>query len=268
MSRCLLIPREHGAWAMLLVPFVVGSGVSGRIGWETILFLLTILFVFLARYPLTLLVKRNSGEQREPILWLLSYGALGTVSSTPLLLYYGRWGLIPLGGLGLILLLTQVYLGSYHLERTAWGELLGIAGLSLTAPGAYYTTSGQLDNIALWLWLLCFLYSGSSVFYVKMLVRRRIRRMSAMGDEGWSLARDMAIYQSVLILALSGLVLAAYIPLLVPLAFLPLAFKVLTAIFSSQMETSIKRIGFIELAHALLFCVLLILTYRLPQRMI
>ncbi|MBI4299863.1 MAG: YwiC-like family protein, partial [Chloroflexi bacterium] len=47
-----LIPKEHGAWAMLLVPFVIGAAVAGRWDLKVTLLLVSVLCLYVARNPL------------------------------------------------------------------------------------------------------------------------------------------------------------------------------------------------------------------------
>ena len=54
----LIFPREHGAWAMFTVPFLAGIGLNGfNLTLKIFLTAGLALSLFLARYPLTLLVK-------------------------------------------------------------------------------------------------------------------------------------------------------------------------------------------------------------------
>ena len=48
--------------------------------------------------------------------------------------------------------------------RSVAGELVGICGLTLTAPLAHYAAVGEIQLLGLWLWALCILYFSSSVF--------------------------------------------------------------------------------------------------------
>lgn len=53
-----LIPKQHGAWAMLLIPFLLGMIKGGPVFWHIPLFL-GWLFLYLAVYPITLALKRS-----------------------------------------------------------------------------------------------------------------------------------------------------------------------------------------------------------------
>lgn len=270
MSWRPLLPREHGAWAMFLVPFAVGAGVAETVGWETLLLLLATLFLFAARYPASLLAKASARQPtgrlspRRPFLWLAIYVGLGLLFGAPLLWPYGRWALLPLGALGLLFWALHLYLQGRRLERTAWGELLAIAGLSLAAPAAYYGSRGALDRTAFSLWLLTFLYSGSSVFYVKMTIQHLAAKARPSTLAGrWALGRAAALYQGFLLVVATSLALGGSAPPLALVAFVPLTFKVARGVLLAPAAVSVRHIGFGEVGHAVLFTVLLLLAYRL-----
>jgi hypothetical protein len=246
---------------MLLVPLGIGWAVGGWGGARAVLFLLASLSLFLARYPLTLLLRSRFGRLRDlpekTGLWFGVYFALFLIFTIPLLYPYRLWWLIALGALALTLLSLSLYTLRARLERSEGGELLGVATLTLTAPGAYYVVTAGLDRVAFFLWALAFLYFGSSVFFVKMKVRQR------PGRGRWRVGRDTALYHLFLLMATLGLMLGGFIPTLAPLAFLPLIIKVIVSLVRKPGELNIRRLGLTELGHSLLFGAVLVLAYRL-----
>ncbi|MCQ3976894.1 MAG: hypothetical protein DPW09_25990 [Anaerolineae bacterium] len=71
-----------------------------------------------------------------------------------------------IGLAGAVLLVFNLWLVSRRQELSVVGELVGIVGLALGAPMAYYVASGQLDGTAIALWFINALYFGGTVFYV------------------------------------------------------------------------------------------------------
>jgi hypothetical protein len=249
---------------MLLIPLVVGAAVARVWGLQGPLFLLTCLAIYVSRQPLSLLFKRWGRAEGvgKPLFWTLAYWALATAFGLPLLYAYGRWLLLPWAALFLAFSGVHLYLRAQGLVRTATAELLTISGLALTAPGAYYVASGSFDVNAFSLWLLTSLYSGSSVFYVRLKMRQRALRREPLGlGERWRMGQASLFYQALLVATLVASVMAGWVPPLVPLAFLPLLTKVGHALLTSGPEVNIKRVGWLEVAHSLLFTALLIATY-------
>lgn len=263
-----MIPREHGTWAMLLVPLVVGAVVAGEWVAEAPLFFLASLGLFLARYPLTVLFRAWIGRTRQSQprawRWLTIYSLFSLGLALPLIYPYDRWWLLGLGALSLALLLLSFYLVKERLERTEAGELMMVAGLTLTAPGAYYAGAGHLGAAALYLWLLSFLYFGASVFYVKMRVRHRTIKSRPSLGQRWAMARATILYHLGLALVVIALALVGQVPILTPLAYLPLLGKVATAAAAPAPGMSIRQVGVMEVAHSILFGALLSLAYYGP----
>ena len=167
-----------------------------------------------------------------------------------------------MGGLAAVCLLISLHMVRERLERTEFGELVGIAGLTLAAPGAYYAASGETGAGAFFLWLLCSLYFGASVFYVKMRVRHRALKPGAPRGSLWPMGRSTALYCLLTVAMVLALVLARQIPVLSSAAFAPLALKCLLAIVRPAPGMTLRQVGIVELGHSALFGLLLALAYR------
>ncbi|MBI2863261.1 MAG: YwiC-like family protein [Chloroflexi bacterium] len=262
-----MIPKEHGGWAMLLVPYIIGLGVAARVGLASLLFLLSILLVFLASEPLSVLVKsfrlRDNGPRRGSALrWLLAYLFLAGLATAPVVVIYGRWWLVLFGVLGLGFLGLQGLVECKRVDRTTIGEVVGALGLSLSAPGVYYATLGDLGATAFLLWLLSALHSTGSVLYVNL----RLRQFKARGEcpgigARLALGRETLLYVAMLVAVLIGLAYFGQMPILALVAYLPLVGKALRAFYRISPAFSFKRLGYVELASALFFAIMLVLSY-------
>ncbi len=264
LTSRILIPREHGAWAMLLMPYLIGTGVSGA--WaapQGLLFLSAAVCCFSARYPLALAIKQHGTAQRA-IVWTAIYCALAASSGLTLLFAYGRWYVLPLAVVALSLMALQQALRAARLDRSTAGELIAFAGLVLTGPGVYYAISGRLDVIAASIWLLSFLYAGASVFYVRLRGRQRPKRAANLNLwQRVQLGGGLAAYQGCSIILLVLLAVSHQIPTLAPLAFAPLTIKVARDILTAAPQLNLRRLGLLEVGHSVAFTALLIAAYAL-----
>ena len=256
MRAFVPIPTQPGPWGMALTSIAVGAGVGVVNGW-VLLFTLSSVSLFVMREPVDALVRRRGG--RPMIGWTVAYGLASLAFSLPLLLG-GRWLLVPLGFLAALALVTYALLVRRKKERTWWGELMGIGGLSLGAWGAYYASTGDGGGRGFLLWLLLFLYLGASVFYVKMMVRRK--GPLPLGRR-WGLSRDLLLYLALLAAFLTALVLGRQVAPFTLLAFLPLFLKVAWSVLQGGRLSSIQSLGKQEVAHTTLFALLLVLAFRL-----
>src|SRR5262249_29826211 len=216
----LKLPKEHGAWVMLYVPFVLGVAVAGRVNWPVLLLLLSATAVFISRESLLVYWRARARGRgaAEAGRTLLLYLALAAAFGSPLIFVFKLFWLIPLGLIGAALLLINGRQATRMEERTAAGEIMAIGGLTMTASAAYYSASGRWEMTAFWLWLLSALYMASSVFYVKLRVYRLNPRKQV---EQRQALRSCAFYHSFLLLALPSLIFAGGLGLFAFIAFAP-----------------------------------------------
>ncbi|MFN8454036.1 MAG: YwiC-like family protein [Anaerolineae bacterium] len=262
------LPKEHGSWAMLIVPLVLGWAIAPAWHWRILPLFIAALGFFLLRHPLAVLVKirkRVSEDKSYWWRWAAIYAGLTTLSAAWLVLGQGLWWLVGLGFLGAALLLLNLWLVARRQEMSLTGELAGIAGLVLGAPMAYYATSSLLDDAAALLWLINFLYFGGTVFYIKLKVRQQPRlptpeRMS----ERLVKAKACLTYQTAAITILIALVALQLAPVLIPLAFIPVTLKMFHGAWQWQDKKSLNlvRLGVIEIIHAIAFAALVILAFK------
>lgn len=182
------LPKEHGGWFLFLTPLAVGLAVAWQWQRAALAFVVAGLALFLIRPPLDLALKSWRGTRTRADLpalltWLLIYGALIAAAGGSLVFLDGRWGLIPLGALGVALIGLQLWAANARLARTLWGEVIGAAGLSLAAPAAHYATTGAWSVTAAALWLLTAIIGVGGVLYSRWRLRRRRLAAKASPDE-------------------------------------------------------------------------------------
>ncbi len=261
------IPKEHGAWFMLLVPLALGTAIAPVRHGRVVVFLIAALSFFLMRYPLATLIRtrrRPTANRTTLMRWAAFYGSLSLLSGGWLVLAHGLVWLMVIGILGGLLLLFYLALVARRREMTVYGELAGIFGLALGAPMAYYAASGRLDTTAAVLGLINAFYFGGSVFYIKLKVRQQ-PRLPAPDRIGERLVKAKAClaYQTAVLTIVLALVALRQAPLLTPLAFVPMTFKVLYGAWRWQDRKSLNlvRLGVAEIAHSLTFAVLVIIAF-------
>ncbi len=133
MSRPF-IPKEHGAWAMLVVPWLIGARRSGfaPIGLQLALFAAALLTYMSLSAGLAYLRPAPSRRARALIGWAVVYAGLSLVPSTLLVRHQPML-------LGFALLLAPVLISEVvHLrwkrERALINGALSIFGFSLLLP--------------------------------------------------------------------------------------------------------------------------------------
>ena len=260
--KALIVPREHGAWGLLLVPLftgvVVGAASSHRIV-PLILFTVIALTLFWLRTPVESLLgtaplsARTSAERR--VAWLVS-GGLSIVAAACLaaLLWNGRnrelWLLGGLGGLAFALRTLLAKLGR------SWrmiAQLVGAIGLTCTAPAAYYVATGRLDARAWFLWAANWIFAGNQIHFVQL--RIHAARAATFAEK---FARGRAFFLAQLLLVPLLAVASSWrlMPALAMLAFVPGLARGFYWFFRGYQPLEVRSLGWSEMTQGVLFGVL------------
>ncbi|UCE18680.1 MAG: YwiC-like family protein [Gemmatimonadota bacterium] len=258
-----LLPREHGSWAILLIPYCLGAIIAGGFSPPSILGLVGCLLLFICRRPLIILLKsRKSREDTGPLLWMnFVVPALSGLSIFIWLLFqYNLWYLFLFGFISVLVFFAHTLLTLQRQERTIIGEFLGILVLTVSAPLAYYLYQHVLTASAVVLWFLNALYFGASVFYVKM--RLILSAHNDRPSRRFTHERNILIYLSILLFVLVILSLGKLAPISVVLAFVPMMAHTLWSLMFMPQRLNITRQGFVQVGLSLVFAVLIIMSYK------
>jgi len=269
--RALILPREHGAWGLLLVPMVTGAGVAFRQAshiFPLLLLLTAALALFWLRTPLENLLGTSamraqnleeSHTLRSVIVLLAGIAAvaLGT------LLWKGRNAdLWPLGAVVAFAFILQAVLKKLSRRTRMLSEMVGTIGLTASAPAAYYVITGEFNQTAWMLWLANTLFAGDQIHYVQLrLHTSKIEGFRAKLAHGWRFALGQALMTAIITLVC----LDRLMPPIASLAFAPLLFRGWFYFVQEPGPLVVRRLGWSELKHATAFCVLLIAAFILAR---
>ena len=246
----LILPAEHGSWPWLLVPFVVGVGVSGRVNLAVWLTLLGGLAVFLVRQPATVWLRGRAGRGRAADIplalgWIIGLGLVGLLCLAGLLAL-GRQALLILL-LPLAIILAFYLLVAYRRRadiRALGMELAGAVGLAAMAPAGYVAATGQLDQVAWGLWLLLAAQNGLGMLYVRLRIADTHHRP---GNR-----QTVWLAHLVVLVGLGLAGLAGYLPLPAVVPFVGYWLRAMWAAWLSRPVANVKRFGFLEMGLEIL----------------
>jgi archaellum biogenesis protein FlaJ (TadC family) len=261
------LPKEHGSWAMLTVPLIIGFAVATPWQWRSILLIGAALGLFLVRFPIDTLIKTRKRPQADRawlVRWAIVYGSIAALCGGWLIAIDQLTWLIPLGAVSAVLLAYHWWLVERRQEMSARGEVAGICGLALGAPLAYYVATGMIDGTALGLWIVNALYFGGTVFYIKLKVRQQPKEPAPNRvSERLVKAKACLTYQSVVLTLVILLVALNRLPALALLAFVPMTLKVLYGAtqWQDRKSLSLPRLGIVEIIHSALFAMLIIVAF-------
>ena len=254
-------PKEHGAWAMLYVPLVIGTLVAEGERRPVLWLSTAVTFLFIARESVLAWwrARRRGREAASARALMLIYLALALVFGAPLLLDYRLFGLIPLAIGAAVLLLVNAEQAARLEDRTILGELLAILGLTMTAPAAHYVIRREWEAMAFGLWGVSALYFVSSVFYVKLRLSAAYGRSPEQCAQA---RRRCALYHAFLIVALLGLALTHRMGVFLTIAFAPALGRALRHIVRPAERVDLRRVGIAEIVNALVFLIFATLAFR------
>jgi hypothetical protein len=255
------IPKEHGVWAMLYVPLLLGAATAGV--WS-------VRMVWLAVAATASLLAREAAlAWWRARLWgrtpdnafrvLVVYSASALAAGAGLMLPHKLWGLALLGAAAGTLAAWHARQAARREERTIATEVLGIAGLTLTAPAAHYVALGRWELTALWLWVASAAYFTSSVFYVKLRV---LTAYPKRPDELARIRRWCWIYHAALALAVGAAVALGGAPASVFLAYAPILSRAFWHLWRPARRLVLTRVGVLEIAYSVLFLVFAAVAFR------
>ena len=250
--------REHGTWAILIIPLVTGFLRSENHSASVIPLLLANLFLFFAYHPFEIILqysktKSAAARVQNALFWFVVYLVPG--------IFFGLYAAISTGRyiLFLFALAALCFLGAgilfqrkNKLSRTR--ELLGIIGLSLGAPAVLYFLDGTISpaSVILWAFNVLFFLSSSLFVHLKM-TERTCSKDAARAEEYRRILLQNTMYQMGLLGLLLGVKALNIISYPVVLAFLPMIIHCLYAAFPNGSPVNFKKVGFTFLAYSVFF---------------
>lgn len=262
-----LVTREHGSWAVLLVPMVVAAGSVGAVSVNAAILVVAALGAFMSYVPLQGILRALMGGPRgwhalRPMLfWGWVYCSIALVSGAFLLLQgYSR--LLLIGAAGALLFAGNFFLAR-RFGKTASSDFVATAGLTLGAPAMYYVLTGSLDQVAFVLYLLNLLFFGCGVFYVHMKIRAaRIRKSDWTLPDKLATGKMNLLYHTGVAVLILFLSLDRITPGIALAAFLPMIGQAVYGTYRLSGQVSFPRLGLGLLAQSIIFSFLWIAIVR------
>lgn len=257
--RTMVVPREHGAWGMLLVPLATGAVIALRGGVNAaalLLFVLAAMSLFWLRTPLeswlgTSPIKAHSEHERQVVRQTIAGIGLLSLAAVSGLLWNGRnRGLLLIGAVAALAFALQAVVKKLGRQGRMPAQVIGAIGLTSTAAGAYYVATGQLDRIALALWLANWLFAADQIHFVQLRIRSsRADSFEQKVEQGL----PFLLAQIPMIGVIVAGCRVGLFPMAVAAAFLPVLLRGTLWFVRKRQPLDVHRLGLTELAHSLVF---------------
>lgn len=229
-----VFPREHGAWAMLIMPFLLGIAISGVTLWQIIAGA-GLFFGYLAMNAFLMMVRQPKKVHEILQSFLVYSGGAAILLLAPFLhkpqAFLPILIMIPLLGISVVFIIKKR-------ERHFANDLTGIIVLTMLLPiaaglGQHFNQESMFLAMA-----LNIVYFTGSVFYVKSLIREKA---------------NPAFRMLGILYHLAVLVAAVFIhsPAMLALLYVPGAIKMLSVLKLNQLTP--KNVGIAEIVNAVWF---------------
>jgi hypothetical protein len=265
--RALIVPREHGAWGLLLVPLftgiVVGFASAHRI-LPLVLFTVAALALFWLRTPVESLIgaspiSAHTPEERRLALTASVIFAAVAAACLMILLWGGRnQGLLWIGAVAAVAMVVQGVLRKLSRATRMASQLVGSIGLTATAPAAYYLGSGRLDSLAIILWAANWAFACDQVHFVQLRIHAG---RAANFPEKFAKGKFFFLGQIALVVVLILASLRQLISPLVLVAFVPALIRGTRWFFLPPTPLNVKALGWSEMKQGIIFGILLSLAF-------
>ncbi|HUI82074.1 MAG TPA: YwiC-like family protein [Bryobacteraceae bacterium] len=268
-NRLLVVPREHGAWGLLLVPFFTGAAVgfwSGGRALPLAPLLLAAVALFWLRTPVenwagTSALRAQPGEELRRVRITLALLATVAVLALALVFWNSRsWALAWIGAGAAAAFLAQALLKkAWRKARTA-AQMIGAAGLTSTAPAAYLVATGHWTTAAWALWIANLMFAINQIHFVHLRIHAAKTTTRA---EKLAAGRGFLAGQLVLMLAIGLACGLGPFPWYAALAFVPLLCRGFAWFSQKSAPLAVRVLGWSELRIAIVFALLLVWGVRL-----
>lgn len=270
-ARSLIVPREHGAWGLLLVPMVTGAGVAIRESHHfvpALLLLVATLALFWLRTPVesllgTSALRAQTDDERRSVAIVIA--VLGTVAAVALGTLLWAWQnplLWLIGAAAGASFVLQALLKKRGRSFRMLSEIVGTIGLTASGAATYYVITGRFGAMAWIVWIANLIFAGDQIHYVQLRIHTaRIEGFRARLKRGWAFAAgQLAMTAALTIACLAGL-----IPAIASIAFSPLLFRGWFYFIQKPGPLVVRKLGWNELTQAAAFCVIFIAAFAIAK---
>jgi hypothetical protein len=188
------------------------------------------------------------------------YGIAAGTAGLFLITYWALYRLLPLALLGSSLAAVRILSGRRNAERGLLTELVGTAGLSLSAPVAWIAATGGFDSKGILVWALNAAFFCCGVLYVKS--RLRARRGLAGGGTANIADVTIAFHFAVVLFVVALVWWGGMAPMIV-VPFVLATLRAKWGLANKRKAFALPRLGWSEVALSLVFAGFLILSFSL-----
>ena len=264
--KAVVLPQEHGMWAFLLSPLLIGLYLGQNFSLATVFLVIGVLDAFFLRQPIVVLSKVLAGRKPRSLLpvalfWTVIYGFIGILILGWFIhqrMYYVLLLALP----ALFVFAWHLYLVWHRTERGQMGiEIVASGTLALAAPAALWTAQGYPDPIGWLLWLLLWLQSSASIVYAYLRLQQRRWRASLSIEKRLRMGWRSLLYTTFNMVIVGLLGLFAVVSPCLWLAYAIQWAETVWGVFRPAIGWRPTRIGLRQFGVSTLFTIAFLLTW-------
>ncbi|MEM8829557.1 MAG: YwiC-like family protein [Cyanobacteria bacterium P01_G01_bin.19] len=157
---------EHGVLLVLLGSFLTGASLAQQWNSSTNLALVCAFFTLQLEHPYVVQLKQRKNIKPRFMLWGGIYGAIAL--SLAILLWFKAPVLLWIYLLAITIFIADGVAVILKKHKSIANEVIGFAGISLSAPLAYGATTGSISWEAMGIWILNTLFFSSAIYTIKL----------------------------------------------------------------------------------------------------
>ena len=174
------LPREHGATAMLLIPFFSAAILAREWRWTELAALLAVFCAFAAKDPLVVLArqrwvwKQPHPETQLARKWLLAESLILAVCGAVLVSTWPLTALLAIGLGATAFSAIAIVVTVKNRQRSSLFQIASAIALSSTSIAAGLSANGAIQPWCWQLWALCALQATAGILVVHSRLEARI----------------------------------------------------------------------------------------------
>jgi len=248
------IPREHGAWGILIGSFLSVIAITHTVLFSQLFFLLAIAAFYLARHSFLLVLK--SGDIKSRAGWFITFTIIGWIFLAGAAISAQYFQIIIWSSLLLIFLLLEIWLIRHRKQASFSAQLAGTVGLTAIAPLSLMLYQKDFTSFFIFTWVINILFFTSGILFVRYQISAMKENASKRSDfKKYKAAMICYHFTLLILLFLSVLYFDKFWGLFI--AFVPILAQSFIAILVKLNFRNLRVVGWLEIAQTLCFIALL-----------
>ncbi|MEM6613622.1 MAG: YwiC-like family protein [Cyanobacteria bacterium P01_C01_bin.72] len=157
---------EHGVLLVLFGSFLTGASLAQQWNSATNIALVCAFFTLQLEHPYVVQLKLRKNLKPRFLLWSIVYGAIAL--SLAILLWFKAPVLLWIYLLAITIFIADGVAVILKKHKSITNEIIGFAGISLSAPLAYSATTGNISWEVMGIWILNTLFFSSAIYTIKL----------------------------------------------------------------------------------------------------